>query len=100
MATTADLNKLVENLKRVQAITSRAASDTARHTGIMDAFEQRMNVNDETMMKLAELEKAMAVMDLGSNGGPALDATFPSSTAVPAVGLVSSSTIGVGKHGS
>jgi hypothetical protein len=84
MATTADLHKLVDNMKRSNAILNRAAVDADRHAVIMDSFEKRLDLNHENMSKLAEYDRQMAAMDQASNGGPALDATFPSDAkAVP-----------------
>lgn len=99
MATPADLQKLIENMKRAGGILNRASDDAVKHSTIMDSFEKRLDLNGENMAKMAEYEKLMAAMDLG-NGGPALDATFSSSPTVPPVGTVSTSTIGIGKHGS
>ncbi len=101
MASPADLQKLIENMKRANGLVDRAASDAVKHASTMDSFEKRLNLNDENMGKIAEYEKLMAQMDMGSNGGPALDATFPSTgankpDAAPA-GLISSSTKGVGR---
>jgi hypothetical protein len=101
MPTIADLAKHIENMKRASSIVNKAASDAPKHAAIMDSVEQRLAINDENMNKLAEYEKLMAQMDALGNGGPALDATFQSSTESPApAGTVSNSTIGVGKHGS
>lgn len=101
MASSADLQKLVENMKRAQGITGRAAADAEKHSLIMDNFEKRLDLNHENMSKIEEYDKLMASMEqMGDNGGPALDATFPSTSALPPVGVVSNSTIGVGKHGS
>ena len=74
-----DLQKLVENMKRAQGITDRAARDADKHSGIMDRFEQRLDLNHENMSKIEEYDKLMAQMDQISNGGPALETTFPSS---------------------
>ena len=80
----ADFQKLIENMKRANSIASRAANDAAKHSSIMDSFEQRLNLNNENMSKIAEYEKMMADMDQAmGNGGPALDATFQSSGASP-----------------
>lgn len=77
-----DLQKLVDNLKRAQSITNRAANDADKHSAIMDSFEKRLDLNSDNMDKIAAYEKLMAQMDdLGSNGGPALDATFPAGAA-------------------
>lgn len=76
MSALTDLQKLVDNMKRAQSITSRAATDASKHSAIMDAFEQRMDLNSENMAKIEEYEKLMATMDMGSNGGPVLDQTF------------------------
>ena len=97
MASVNDLAKLVDNLKRAQSITSRAANDATKHSAIMDAFEQRLNLNSETMSKIEEYEKQMAAMDLGSNGGPALEATFQGQSEAPQSDLVSHSTKGTGR---
>jgi hypothetical protein len=78
----ADLQKLIENMKRAQSITDKAAADAAKHAIIMDNFEQRLNLNDETMLKIQEYEKLMAQMDASNNGGPALETTFQSSTKI------------------
>lgn len=80
MATTADIQKLVENMKRAQALTSRAASDAPKNTAIMDRFEQRMNLMNEQFGKIDEYEKQLAAMDAMGNGGPPLDETFSSSS--------------------
>ena len=81
MGSPADLKKLVDNLKRANAITDRAAKDADKHSGIMDSFEKRLDLNNENMSKIAEYEKLMAEMDvMGGNGGPALDATFSSTS--------------------
>lgn len=77
----ADIHKLVENMKRANALTSRAAEAAPKHAAIMDAFEQRMGLNDENMSKIAEYEKIMSAMDAGGNGGPALVTTFSSDAA-------------------
>jgi hypothetical protein len=75
----ADLQKLIENMRRAQAITERAATDAAKHSSIMDSFEQRLNLNHETMSKIEEYDKIMAQMDAVNNGGPPLESTFQSS---------------------
>ena len=81
MGSPADLKKLVDNLKRASAITDRAAADATKHATIMDSFEKRLDLNNENMSKIAEYEKMMAEMDtMGGNGGPALDATFSSTS--------------------
>ena len=74
-----DLQKLVENMKRAQGITDRAARDAGKHSAIMDKFEQRLALNHENMSKIEEYDKLMAQMDQIGNGGPALETTFPSS---------------------
>jgi len=100
MGSPADLAKLLDNLKRANAITDRAATDAQKHSTIMDSFEKRLNLNDENMSKIAEYEKLMAQMDVMGNGGPALDATFQGSGEATPAGTVSNSTKGVGKIGS
>jgi hypothetical protein len=85
MGTPADLAKLVANMKRANSIVDRASIDAAKHTMIMDSFEQRLNLNHENMSKIEEYDKMMAAMEQGNNGGPALEVTFPSSTTVVAV---------------
>lgn len=99
MGSPSDLAKLVENMKRANTITDRAADDADKHAAIMDSFEKRLNLNHENMSKIEEYDKMMAAMDT-SNGGPALDATFPSTSEDQPTGTVSNSTIGFGKHGS
>lgn len=99
MGSPADLAKLVENMKRANSITDRAAGDAGKHSAIMDSFERRLDLNHENMSKIEEYDKLMAAMDTG-NGGPALDATFPSPSKDDPVGTVSNSTVGLGKHGS
>lgn len=98
MASPADLQKLVDNMKRAQSVLGRAANDSQKHSAIMDSFEQRLNLNDENMSKIEEYEKLMASMDVGGNGGPAMEATFSSSLPAPE-GSTSNSTKGIGKHG-
>ena len=106
MGSQADLQKLVENMKRATGIVNRAASDAAKHSLIMDSFEKRLDLNGESMGKIAEYEKLMADMDvMGDNGGPALDITFPSTStvtvpasAVPLGYFTSSSSIGMFNH--
>jgi hypothetical protein len=98
MASPADLSKVIENMKRAKASLDRAVSDAAKHATTLDSFDARLDLNNETMNKLDEYEKMMASMDLGSNGGPALDATFPSSVEGSS-DLTSHSTKGVGKIG-
>jgi hypothetical protein len=98
MASLGNLTKHLDNLKRAQGIVAKADQDATKHKAIMDSFEQRLAVNDENMGKLAELDKLMQQMDTLGNGGPALEATFSSSTASQP-DLVSHSTIGIGKHG-
>lgn len=79
----ADLQKLIDNMKRAQAITDRAAADAIKHSAIMNSFEQRLTLNEENMTKIEDYDKLMAQMDdMSSNGGPALETTFPASTAV------------------
>lgn len=73
----ADFQKLVDNMKRASGISARAADHAVKHAAIMDRVEQRMNLNNENMTKLAEYEKLMAAMDALDNGGPPLDDTFP-----------------------
>src|SRR5271154_1882460 len=72
MASMADLSKQLDNLKRATGIVNRAAADAPKHAAIMDSFEQRMNLNNQNMDKLAEMEKLMAAMDTLGNGGPTL----------------------------
>src|SRR5882724_1224598 len=99
MGSQADLQKLVENM-------NRAASDAAKHSLIMDSFEKRLDLNGESMGKIAEYEKLMAEMDvMGDNGGPALETTFPSSStgtvsagAAPLTYFTSSSSLGMFNH--
>jgi hypothetical protein len=106
MGTPADLQKLVENMKRANGIVNRAANDAAKHSLIMDSFEKRLDLNGESMGKIAEYEKLMADMDtMGDNGGPALDTTFPSTSSitVPASAVLptyftSSSSVGMFNH--
>lgn len=98
MASPADLSKVIDNMKRAKASLDRAVSDASKHSATLDSFDARLDLNNETMNKLDEYEKMMASMDLGSNGGPALDATFPSSTEGSS-DLTSHSTKGVGKIG-
>lgn len=110
MGSPADLAKLVENMKRANGIVQRAADDAAKHSLIMDSFEKRLDLNDESMGKISDYEKLMAEMAaMGDNGGPALDTTFPSSSTgtVPASAIVpplsyftSSSSIGMFNHSS
>jgi len=79
MGSPADLAKLVANMKRANGIVDRASADAAKHALIMDSFEQRLNLNHESMSKIEEYDKMMAAMDQGNNGGPALETTFQSS---------------------
>jgi hypothetical protein len=81
MASIADLNKHLENMKRAKGIVDKAANDADKHAGIMDNFEKRLSANDENMGKLEEYNKMMDAMDALGNGGPALETTFPSSIA-------------------
>lgn len=78
----ADLQKLIDNLKRAQAITGRAATDALKHAAIMDSFEQRLTLNEENMTKIQDYDKLMQAMDASNNGGPALETTFPSTGAL------------------
>jgi len=72
----------------------------------MDSFEKRLDLNGESMGKIAEYEKLMAEMDvMGDNGGPALETTFPSSStgtvsagAAPLTYFTSSSSLGMFNH--
>lgn len=80
MASIADLNKHLENMKRAKGIVDKAANDADKHAGIMDNFEKRLSANDENMGKLEEYNKMMDAMDALGNGGPALETTFQSST--------------------
>lgn len=81
----ADLQKLVDNMKRANTITARAATDASKHSTIMDNFEKRLNLNHENMAKIEEYEKLMAQMDQ-SNGGPALiEETFRPEPAAPEI---------------
>lgn len=75
-----DLQKLVENMRRAQSITDRAAQDAQKHSLIMDRFEKRLELNHENMSKIEEYDRLMAQMEQIGNGGPALETTFPSST--------------------
>lgn len=84
MATAADIQKLIDGMKRAQVLTDRAAESAPRNAAIMDAFEHRLNLNDENVGKIAEYEKQMAAMETGSNGGPALVTTFSSDAKSPA----------------
>lgn len=95
MASPAHLQKLIENMKRANLITDRAAVDSERHGLIMDSFEKRLDLNGENMEKIAEYDKLMAAMDEMGNGGPALETTFQSTSTTPAV-VTKSSTSGVG----
>ena len=97
MGTSADLQKLVENMKRASGIVDRAANDTVKHSLIMDSFEKRLDLNGENMGKIAEYDRLMSEMDtMGGNGGPALTTTFPSSAEVKQPLTVHTSTSGVG----
>ena len=81
MATIADLNKHIENMRRAKSIVDKAANDADKHAGIMDNFEKRLSANDENMGKLEEYNKLMDAMDALGNGGPALETTFPQNIA-------------------
>jgi len=59
------------------ALWTGASADATKHALIMDSFEQRLNLNHESMSKIEEYDKMMAAMDTGNNGGPALETTFP-----------------------
>lgn len=85
MATAADLERMIANMQRAKNLTARAAEAAPKHAAIMDAFEQRMTLNDENMLKIAEYEKLMALMnEAGDNGGPAMVDNFsPGKTPVP-----------------
>lgn len=105
MGSPADLAKLVENMKRASGIVDRAANDAVKHSGIMDSFEKRLDLNGENMGKIAEYDKLMAEMETMGNGGPALDTTFPSTSnatvsapAAPLTYFTSSSSIGMFNH--
>lgn len=103
MASAADLQKLIDNIKSANAAVARAAADAPRHAVIIDNLNQRLTVNDQNMNKLDEFEKQMAAMDTIGNGGPVLDATFsgsPTSLSTAEIDLTSHSTKGVGKIGS
>jgi len=96
MGSPADLAKLVANMKRANGIVDRASADAAKHALIMDSFEQRLNLNHESMSKIEEYDKMMAAMDQGNNGGPALEATFQSSPSGGPTSSTHSSSSGVG----
>lgn len=98
MTSSADLQKLIDNMKRANSIVDRAKADAVKHDAIMTSFEQRLNLNDENMNKIQEYENLMVQMDNGSNGGPALNQTFPGNT-TDAEGVTSNSTKGIGKLG-
>jgi len=87
-----DLQKLIENMRRADAITKRAAKDAEKHSGIMDNFEKRLELNRETMSKIEEYDKLMAEMDRANNGGPPLESTFPSTTTMPSSHLFDDKT--------
>ena len=96
MGSPADLAKLVANMKRANGIVDRASADAAKHALIMDSFEQRLNLNHESMSKIEEYDKMMAAMDQGNNGGPALESTFPNSVAGGPTSSTHISSSGVG----
>jgi hypothetical protein len=87
----ADLQKLIENMKRAQSITDRASRDAVRHGAIMDNFERRLDLNHENMAKIEEYDKLMAEMDMLDNGGPALETTFPTSIPTTSASTANSS---------
>jgi hypothetical protein len=99
MASIADLNKHIENMKRAKSIVDKAANDADKHAGIMDNFEKRLSANDENMGKLEEYNKMMDAMDALGNGGPALETTFPSSIASSSTAPVHGKpTVGMFNH--
>ncbi len=103
MAGPADLQRLIENMKRANGIVQRAADDNVKHGVIMDSFEQRLALNDESMGKISAYEKLMAEMAaMGDNGGPSLDSTFPPTSPVTSQTSptyhTSSSSIGMFNH--
>jgi len=83
MGTPADIQKLIQKAQRAQALTDRAANSGTDAENVMNNFEQTMNRFDAHFGGIKEYDKQIqAMLGATSNGGPPLDATFPSTTAV------------------
>lgn len=84
MGTPADIQRLMERIKRAQGLTDKAASHGENADKIMDNFEKTMTNLESHFGNIAEYDKQLtAMMAVGGNGGPPLEATFQSSGSVP-----------------
>ena len=89
MGTPADIQKLIQRAQRAQALTDRAANSGTDAEAVMNNFEQTMNRFDAHFGGIKEYDKQIqAMLGATSNGGPPLEATFPSTTAVSTTGTV------------
>ena len=82
MGSPADIQKLIQRAQRAQGLTDRAAKSGDQADSIMTNFEQTMNRFEANFGAISEYDKQIQAMLGASNGGPPLDATFPSTTAV------------------
>jgi hypothetical protein len=83
MGTAADIQKLIQNAQRAQSLTDRAATEGQNAETVMNSFEKTMDRFNAQFGQMSEYEKQIAaMMGANGNGGPPLDATFPSTTAL------------------
>lgn len=83
MGTPADIQRLMERIKRAQGLTDRAATHGENADKIMDNFEKTMANSESHFGNIAEYDKQLAAMlAVGGNGGPPLEETFQPSGSV------------------
>lgn len=74
MGTPTDIVKLVDRMKRAEALVNRAATASDNGDRIMNGVEQALDRFDEHMTKVAEYGQQLATMiSITDNGGPPLD---------------------------
>src|SRR5690349_17111928 len=85
MGTPADIQRMMDRIKRAQALTDRAASEGDKADSVMNAFEATLTNYEGHFTSIEEYNSQLAaMMAVGGNGGPPLEATFQSSGSVTA----------------
>jgi len=92
MASPAGIQKLMEHVKRGNTLLEKASAGGDNAGKIMDNFEATLGKFEAHFGSIAEQEKALSsiLTEMGGNGGPPLEAVFPSSA--PASVTVASTT--------
>ena len=83
MGTPADIQKLMGQMQRAQALTDEAAKSGRNSEVVMDDFEVTLSKFNSQVGKMQEYTSQLdAMLAVTGNGGPPLDSTFPPSTDV------------------